>query len=462
MNSYSNIIFDLDGTLFKTDSVFIEAFSEVCLDRGIHLQDKKFINKLIGKPMTEICRLVFGEDIDDEDIKCIRNEVRKVENLLIPQKGMLYEGVIELIDKLINDGYTLCICSNGSPQYIDYVLCNFKIKDKFTIIKPRDEEFPKPQLIKQILDEMCCSSSIIVGDTNADFESADDTGCLSIGVSYSFADTDYEQADFIAHHPSDVYSIIAKINSTYKYVIQELLTKKLRNKPLMVGINGVDTSGITTFTKEISKILNKAGFKVQVIHQDDFHNPSNIRNKEPDPILSYYNNEFDLKYLENEIIEPISLNGCIDKEVILLDLQKDQYCLKKRYVVDKDTIVLIKGVLLYREPIDKYIDFKIYIDISFDEVIKRASKRDFVIFGDSVSERYQNKYIPIQKLYLEKCTPKDKSNIVIDNEDYMHPKILQKESQRKQIKGPETLLHDTHIKITKDIIPLSNELCLHY
>ncbi len=427
MNNCNSIIFDLDGTIFKTDTVFIEALRKVCLARKILVQDKEYITKLIGKPMTEICRLIFGENIDDNEVECIRSEVRKIENRIIALDGMLYEGVVEMLEKLRLDGYTLCICSNGSLQYIDNVLCTFNIKDKFTIIKSRLEGFSKSQLIKQILDESKCCSSIIVGDTHIDFEAADDTGCISIGVSYGYGGNDCEQADFLASCPSDIYNIIMKINCAYRDIAQQLINKKTRTKPLIVGINGVDTSGKSTLTKELSKYLHKSGFKVQIVHLDDFHNPSSVRSKESDPVISYFNNAFDFKCLENEILEPISLKGFFDKELILLDLQKDQYSNKKRYVVDKDTIVLVEGVLLYREPIDKYFDFKIYIDISFDEVIKRALKRDSGIFGNSVTEKYYKKYIPIQKLYIDKYKPKEKSNIVIDNEDYMKPKIIKRE-----------------------------------
>lgn len=427
MNNYNSIIFDLDGTIFKTDTVFTEALRQICLDRQIFLQDEKCIAKLIGKPMTEICRLIFGDSIDDSEVDCIRSEVRKIQSSIMTKDGMLYEGVIEMLESLSSEGYTLCICSNGSREYIDSVLCTFNIKDKFAIIKSGSEGFSKSQLIKQILDESKCCSAIIVGDTHIDFEAADDTGCISIGVSYGYGGNDCEKSDFLASCPADIYSIITKINYIYRGIAQQLINKKNGVKPLIAGINGVDTSGKSTLTKEFSKYLCKSGFKVQIVHLDDFHNPSSIRSKESDPVISYLNNAFDLKCLEHEILEPILLEGFLDKELTLLDLEKDQYSNKKRYVVDRDTIVLVEGVLLYREPIDKYFDFKIYIDISFDEVIKRALKRDFGIFGDSVAEKYNKKYIPIQKLYIEKYTPKEKSNIIIDNEDYMKPKIVKRE-----------------------------------
>lgn len=75
-------------------------------------------------------------------------------------------------------------------------------------------------------------------------------------------------------------------------------------------------------------------------------------------------------------------------------------------------------------PLNQYFDYRIFIDISFEEVIRRAMKRDAYLFGDDIAERYRRKYIPIQKRYIEGYNPKRISDIVIDNEDYLNPKII--------------------------------------
>jgi uridine kinase len=86
--------------------------------------------------------------------------------------------------------------------------------------------------------------------------------------------------------------------------------------------------------------------------------------------------------------------------------------------------VILEGVLLYREPINEYFDCRIFLDISFEEVIKRASLRDVPKYGTKFLEKYKQKYIPIQQWYLEKYKPKEISNCVIDNADYNCPKFI--------------------------------------
>ncbi|MGH4122466.1 MAG: HAD-IIIC family phosphatase [Clostridium sp.] len=225
MHTYKTIIFDLDGTLFKTDTVFIDAIYQVCIS-------------------------------SEEEIQFIRKELRTIEDKLINVSAQLYEDVKNMLDNLKKEGYILCICTNGSNHYVNNILKTFGISNYFTIIKSRREGLTKGQLIKQILDESACCSAIVVGDTAIDFKSADDTSCLSIGVSYGYGGNAYKNVDFIADKPVDIYNIIKKINGFYQDIAMQILDRKQKNMPLVVGINGVDTSGKTTFTKEFDRYLS--------------------------------------------------------------------------------------------------------------------------------------------------------------------------------------------------------------
>ncbi len=354
------------------------------------------------------------------------------EDKLIDKSPQLYDGVEDLLIDLKNEGYTLAICTNGSREYMDKILSHFNIDKYFQIKKPRVHGLEKFQIIKQILDESSSCSAIIVGDTSMDFYGADVARCLSIGVSYSYGGYDYQNSDFIADNPKDVFGIISKINGIYREIAAQILNRKKKNKPLIVGINGVDTSGKSTFTKELARYLFKIGFKSHTISIDDFHNPSKIRNKERDPVISYLNNAFDITKIENEIMKPLLSQGKLDKELSLLDLKTDKFINHKRYTIDEDTMVLFEGVLLYREPLNQYFDLRIFIDISFDEVLKRAAKRDLGLLGEAVIQKYKNKYIPIQKLYMEKYNPKALSDIIIDNNDYLNPRIIKGPNANKE------------------------------
>lgn len=81
---------------------------------------------------------------------------------VIVESEKLCDGVNDLLDKLKNEGYTLCICTNENEQYTDYILKAFDIAQYFVVIKSKIEGLTKSQRIKQILDECACFSAIIV------------------------------------------------------------------------------------------------------------------------------------------------------------------------------------------------------------------------------------------------------------------------------------------------------------
>lgn len=207
--------------------------------------------------------------------------------------------------------------------------------------------------------------------------------------------------------------IFAKITS-------ELLGKV---KGVIVGINGVDCSGKTTFTTRYSEYLASLGIKNTVIHIDDFHNPLKLRRKGENEIDAYYENAFNYEQLINELFEPLKKHGSIDKEVLCLNLDTDKYENIRNYQIDEETVILVEGVLLFRPPLIEYLDKKVYLHVDFEEVLKRAAARDVPKYGEAFLDKYKNKYIPIQKRYLQEYSPEAICDILVDNNDYMSPKL---------------------------------------
>lgn len=449
MYKYKTIIFDLDGTLFKSDELFKESFNTVRKQMGYESVSESAIKKHIGKPMADLCKEFFGE-LSFEEVEDIREKVRQEDRKNILRLGSLYKGVREMLNNLREEGFTLCICSYGSREYVDIVLECFGLQGYFSIVKSRVEGLNKSQLIKQILEETMSSSAIVVGDTVFDTEGADDAKCLSIGVTYGYGkDID---SDFTANYPYEIPILVNKINNFYSRLAEQIVTKKKMGLPLIVGINGVDTSGKTQLSKELYGYLNKQGYLVELVHIDDFHNPKAVRYQDPNPIKSYINNAFDLEKLAREVLYPIREQGKLETSIKCLDLESDKYINERSYSVNKDTIILVEGVLLYREPIDKYFDLRIFLEVTYDEVIKRAIKRDAGILGNSVVEKYREKYIPIQKHYISEATPTLKSDIVIDNLDFKNPKFLKLPTHNKGDKSTKIKLKPMGKKYLKDAI----------
>ena len=195
--------------------------------------------------------------------------------------------------------------------------------------------------------------------------------------------------------------------------------------PLIVGISGTYTSGKTSFTEKFAEYLTEKGYKIYTVCCDDFHNPlPSIKWTDENEVDVFYNGAFNDRKLIDEVLAPIKRDGTLNCDINCLDWSTAEYSRKVRFEIDRDTIVLIEGVLLFRSPLIEFIDYGIFVDISFDEMLRRGEIRDVPRFGEWIMEKYRTRYIPVYKKHLDNDDPKSHADIVIDNNDYENPVII--------------------------------------
>jgi uridine kinase len=76
--------------------------------------------------------------------------------------------------------------------------------------------------------------------------------------------------------------------------------------------------------------------------------------------------------------------------------------------------------------LDAYWDLRIYVDISFDEVLRRGIVRDQQWMGSAAAaeHRYRTKYIPGERLYVDQVRPRERAQIVVNNENPANPSLV--------------------------------------
>ncbi len=219
-------------------------------------------------------------------------------------------------------------------------------------------------------------------------------------------------------HPNEI------LEHTFENLLDEIRSRKQPDKALVVGISGIDLSGKTEFANSLAEYLASQKLKVVVLHLDDFHNPRAFRNSGTDPVDNYLNRNFNLDLLIKEILVPIREKRSLFASLTLLDLMSDQYSIQKRFSVDQDTIVLFEGIFLFRPELAAFIDYRVYLEISFEEARRRVSIRDIPIYGLEMMQRYETKYWPAQKKYLAEYPPRQTADMIIDNNDWQQPRII--------------------------------------
>jgi uridine kinase len=220
-------------------------------------------------------------------------------------------------------------------------------------------------------------------------------------------------------YPSALLAIFDRRLPVFERIFNEVKRRKQKDRAFVIGINGIDGAGKTTFAKALEKYLKSDNYQTQAIHLDDFHNPRAVRYSGKDQPDNYYKRSFNINLIIEKLLAPIQQKARKSTRLTLLDVNSDKYDIAKDYSINRDTIVIFEGVFLFRKELAPYIDYKIFLDIPLEESKKRAKERD----APEIVNKYDVKYLPAQVKYLEEYPPPRTADVIIDNTDREYPRL---------------------------------------
>lgn len=212
-------IFDMDGTLLKTEEVAVPAFKRTFEQlkkdgdfKGDIPADDEFTS-LFGMTLEEIWNKLLPDQ--DSLVKQKADKLMLEEELNILKKGKihLYPGVKDTLEKLRNSGIPLFVASNGLDEYIKGVCERFQISHWFEDLYSagRFHTESKNDLVGKLLQDFSIERAVMVGDRKSDIEAGKANDLLTIGCAYGFADVgELADADYVVKEFKEICSIIEK------------------------------------------------------------------------------------------------------------------------------------------------------------------------------------------------------------------------------------------------------------
>jgi uridine kinase len=200
-----------------------------------------------------------------------------------------------------------------------------------------------------------------------------------------------------------------------------------RPHPLRVAIDGVDAAGKTTLADELVEPLTHLGRPVIRASIDGFHNPRAIRYARGESSgEGYFRDSFDHTALMAVLLRPLGPDGDRRYRRGVFDFRTDSPIDAPVQDAASDAVLLFDGVFLLIPDLRPYWDFSIFVRASFETTIARAELRDQQLFGTAaqVRQRYEERYIPGQRLYLAETQPQRHATLVVDNNDLNRPKLI--------------------------------------
>ena len=180
------IIFDLDGTLYRTHETTVPTLRALCRRYHVALspEDERYlmyttIQELLDRvapDMPKERQQYFIRDMNEEEIRQVQI------------RGRLFDGVQEMLAFLAERGVDMAICGMGRPIYIETVLIHCGIRPYFRYVMGRKEGRPKGQALRDLLDKAGKSPTecLMVGDSITDRRAAEENGVPFLGVSYGY------------------------------------------------------------------------------------------------------------------------------------------------------------------------------------------------------------------------------------------------------------------------------------
>lgn len=186
---YQTVIFDIDGTLLKSDRGVMNALKHTTDKMGVPYPSAQVRQKFIGPPLHYNFHDLIG--MNEEDTA---RAIEIFNEYYLPVgvfESELYPGIMELIQDLCAQGVKVCIATAKSKPMADRVVAHFGLAPYVACMETKADDQPtgdKEVLIRRILEDTGAKpeETVMVGDTCFDAEGAFQNQIAFIGVTYGY------------------------------------------------------------------------------------------------------------------------------------------------------------------------------------------------------------------------------------------------------------------------------------
>jgi len=203
------VIFDLDGTLYRTHETSLPVFRELCGRYGIALDTEN--ERFVMYTTTETFLRKYAPAMPAEQRAAFRSELERGELAAVQASGRLFDGVPEMLASLSREGIGLAICGMARQEYIEAVLNRCGVGQYFTAVRHGVDGVAKTHILKSLLSDLGLDADqcLMVGDSVTDLVAARDNGVPFLGVGYGYGASGLSEAGELAR---DVTELVARIH----------------------------------------------------------------------------------------------------------------------------------------------------------------------------------------------------------------------------------------------------------
>lgn len=206
------ILFDLDGTIIDTNELIIETFLHVLKDHVPPTFTREHIIPSMGQPLESQIRLFTGLTEVEHLTEAYRKYNRERHDELVRE----FPYVREVIENLHNHGLKLGVVTTKVRETTERALKMFGLAPYLgTVVTILDVKNPKPhpEPVLRAIELLGANpeTTMMVGDSPADIQSANAAGVISVAVGWSLKGAAALQAydpKYIIQDMRELYSLV--------------------------------------------------------------------------------------------------------------------------------------------------------------------------------------------------------------------------------------------------------------
>ncbi len=184
---YQLLVFDWDGTLADSEACIIDAMQIATAEAELPKCNDAQIRDVIGLSLEGAIEALFPE-VEISVRNSVADRYREHYFSTSTSPVPVFEGVVEILEKLNQENYFLAVATGKSRRGLDRSLNETGLDKYFHTTRCADETIskPNPQMLIEIIEFFGLEAvdALMIGDSEYDLQMANNAGTESVAVSY--------------------------------------------------------------------------------------------------------------------------------------------------------------------------------------------------------------------------------------------------------------------------------------
>lgn len=203
MKKYELVIFDMDGTILYTLTDIVNGLNYALKKNHYPERTQEQVRKFIGNGIRHEVIHSLPKDVSEDVIDQVFDDFNEYYAVHCGDTTRPYEGVVELIEKLNQNGILTAVVSNKGDYAVQQLMEQYfpKLFKMGVGEKKGVRRKPYPDTVNEVLKalDIKCENAVYIGDCEVDIETAKNASMDGIIVEWGYRDH-----DFLVEHGAQV------------------------------------------------------------------------------------------------------------------------------------------------------------------------------------------------------------------------------------------------------------------